>query len=165
MEILYIVDENDNVKGQAPKDIIYKEKYTHRIVHILVFNKKGQMALQLRTKNCLFCPNCWSTSVGGHVKAGETYEEAALREYKEELGVVSNLSFFKKDFYVSEGAPNKFLVTFKAYSKGPFNLNAQAVDKIEFFSIKKISSMIRNGQKFHPELLFLLKKYFLKDKN
>jgi hypothetical protein len=29
-----------------------------------------------------------------------------------------------------------------------------------FFAIEKINEMVEKGEKFHPELLFLLRKYF-----
>lgn len=160
MEILDVVDKNDNVIGNAPKEEIYKKSLCHRIVHILIFNKKGDMALQLRSANVSFCPNHWSTSVGGHVQSGESNEAAALREYEEELGKKTKLEFFSKDFYVGPGSPEKFLITFKTEYDGPFNPDPNAVEKVEFFSMKEIKSMISSGEKMHPELLFLLEKYF-----
>jgi isopentenyldiphosphate isomerase len=160
IEFLDLVDEKDNVIGVASKEDIYNKKLRHRIVHVLIFNDKREMALQLRAKGLKFCAGCWSTSVGGHVQSGETYEEGALREYEEELGIKSDIEFFSKDSYSAEGTPDKFLATFKTKSNGPFNLETRAVERIEFFSIDEIKRMVDSGEKIHPELLFLLKKYF-----
>ena len=160
MEYLDVVDKKDKVIRKASKKEVYEKKLIHRIVHILIFDKKGRMALQLRSK-VFFCPYCWSTAVGGHVKSGESCEKAALREFKEELGVKRKLEFFSKDFYQAKDIPNKFLYTYKAVYEGPFKVNKKAVEKIEFFTMKEIAKMIKNKEKFHPELLFLLKKYFL----
>ena len=165
MEFLDIVDRNDNVIGKASRQDIYKKSLCHRIVHVLIFNGKYEMALQLRSAKVSFCPNHWSTAVGGHVQSGETYEKAALREYEEELGKKSELQFFSKDFYEVERSPGKFLVTFKTNVEGPFRSDLEFVEKVDFFSIDKIKEMVRNGEKFHPELLFLLKKYFFKNKD
>lgn len=132
MEYLDIVDENDKVLGKAPKDDIYNKKLVHRIVHILVFNDQGEMALQLRSKTVKFCPSHWVTSVGGHVQSGETYEEAALREYKEELCATSKIEFFSKDFYGDDGGLKKFLVTFKTINNGPFDVEKRAVKSLFF---------------------------------
>ncbi len=161
MEILDIVDINDNVIGTATRDEVYQKLLGHRIVHVLIFNSKNEMALQLRSRNVSFCPNHWSTAVGGHVQSGENYEEAALREYEEELGTTSALQFLNKDLYQIENRPNKFLTTFKTIYNGPFKKDEEAVEKIDYFSLEKIREMIRDGEKFHPELLFILQKHFV----
>jgi isopentenyldiphosphate isomerase len=161
MEILDIVDLEDKVIGKASRDDIYKNLHTHRIVHVLLFDKKGRMALQLRSKKVSFCPNHWSTAVGGHVQTGETYETAAMREFEEELGTKTKIEFLFRDFFINpNNQSKKFLETFKAIYEGPFNPNLDDIEKVQFFSIKEIQEMINKGEKFHPELLFLLKKNY-----
>jgi isopentenyldiphosphate isomerase len=161
MEVLDVVNDKDEVIGEASIKDIYEKKLFHRIVHILIFNKKGEMALQLRSKYKSFCPGYWSTSVGGHVQKGETPEQGALRELREELGVNNKIEFAFKDLYEGDkNVPKKFLITFKTTHNGPFKINPEEVEKIEFFSMEKIRKMIKQGEKIHPELLFLLKKHF-----
>lgn len=160
MEFLDIVNKKDEAIGIASKEDIYKKSLCHRIMHVLIFNNKGKMALQLRSDRVSFCPNHWSTTVGGHVQTKESYEDAALREYQEELGTTGKIEKFSKDYYEAEGTPNKFLVTFKSIFNGPFHPDKTVVKEVDFFTIDKIKSMVNNGEKFHPELLFLLKKYF-----
>lgn len=162
MEFLDIVNENDEVIGQASYQEIYDKLHSHRIVHILIFNNDGKMALQLRSKNKSFCPGHWSTSVGGHVQAGESYEQAALREMKEEIGVEATFDFLAKDLYIDAARNNfqKFLSTFKTIYEGPLDINPGEVERVEFFSLKEIQEMIDCGEKFNPELLFLLKRHF-----
>lgn len=161
MEMLDIVDINDNIVGTASKEDVYKKSLCHRIAHVLIFNDGGKMALQLRSSNVSFCPKHWSTAVGGHVQAGETYEQGAMREYAEELGVNSRLEYVGKDLYKAPNCPAKFIVIFKTKFNGPFQPDAEAVDRVDFFSPDETSRMISNKEKFHPELLFILKKYFL----
>lgn len=159
-ELLDIVDLSDRVIGKAERKEIYQKSLCHRIVHVLIFNDEGKMALQLRSDKVSFCPGHWSTTVGGHVRSGETYEEGARREYEEELGLISgNLEFLGKDFYDISDL-NKFLTTFKTTFSGPFKPDAEAVERVDFFTLDEIRDMIKKGDKFHPELLFLLKKYF-----
>ncbi|MFT4303643.1 MAG: NUDIX hydrolase [Candidatus Woesearchaeota archaeon] len=160
IEYLDFVDDTDNVVGRASKNEVYEKKLRHRICHVLILNNKGDMALQLRSSTVNFCPNHWSTAVGGHVQSGETYEQGAIREYQEELGTTSNLKLIGIDSYSNDGTPDKFLATFKTIYEGPFQYEEGKVTKVEYFSIDEIKSMIKNGEKFHPELLFILKKYY-----
>ena len=159
MEYHDFVDEDDVVIGSALHDDVYTKALPHRIVHVLLFNDKGEMALQLRSKNESFCPLHWSTAVGGHVQAGESYEEAARREYQEELGLVSDL-VFQDIFLYTDARMKKFLGVFRSVYSGPFQVNPEEVEKVEYFNLDAIKNMIKNEEKFHPELLFLLKKLF-----
>lgn len=159
MEYLDIIDDEDNVVGQASRDDIYSKRLKHRIVHVLIFNSKGEMGLQMRAARKDWCPLHWSTSVGGHVQAGENYMMAALREFKEELGENRKLVFHSFDWYEAEGL-KKVLVAFTCVHEGPFNFNQVDTEKFEYFSLDQIKEMIKKGEKFHPELLFILERHF-----
>lgn len=163
MEFLDVVNEKDEVIGRASYQAVYQKLLTHRIVHILIFNDQGKMALQLRSKDKSFCSLHWSTSVGGHVHSGETYQEAALRECEEELGREVKIKLAYKDLYVDEKYETglkKILVTFKSVDNGPFKINPREVKRIKFLTLEEIQKMVSRGEKFHPELLFLLRKHF-----
>ncbi len=160
MGLIDVVNENDEIVRQASKDEIYEKKLLHRIVHVFIFNEKGEMALQLQSKYKKFCPQHWVTAAAGHVKAGESEEEAAVRELEEETGIKTNIDFLYKDFFDVSSNFRKILITFKSGFNGPFKINPMEVEKIEFFTIDKIKEMIKSGEKFHPEFLFLLKKHF-----
>lgn len=162
MEILDIINENDEIIGQAPQKEVYDKMHLHRIVHVLIFNVSGQMALQKRSQLKLYCPLHWSTTVGGHVQSGEDYQKAALREMVEETGLELPVEFLAKDVYEDPERPGlrKFLGIFKALYNGDFSLDSEEVEDFGFFSLEDIQEMIARGEKFHPELLFLLKKYY-----
>lgn len=142
MEFLNVVNENDEV---------------------FVFNEKGEMALQKRSRHVPFCPLHRCTAAAGHVRSGETYEQAAIRETEEELGFSPVVRFLNKDFYVRDAESfkgvRKILASFAA-SNGTFKIDEKAVEKVDFFSLDKIQKMIDRGEKFHPELLFLLRKHY-----
>lgn len=160
MEYLDVVDDDDRVIGRASEKDIYEKRLMHRIVHIFIFNGKGELALQFRSRHKPFCPHHWSTSVGGRVQSGEDYEAAAMREYEEELGRKGELRFAFKDLYAAPDGLRKFLVTFTTVFDGPFRINPDEVERVEFFSLRKIQEMVKHGEKFHPELLFLLEKHY-----
>lgn len=160
MEYLDVVDDADNVVGKTSYPDMYEKLLQHRIAHVMIFNSKGEMALQLRSKTKSYAPEHWSTAVGGHVQAGETYEEAAMREMKEEIGIELDLKFLAKDIFIKPNGHRKNLMTFTAIFDGSFIVNPDEVERMEYFPLEMIQDMIDIGAKFHPELLFLLKKYY-----
>ncbi|MFE9403110.1 NUDIX hydrolase [Streptomyces sp. NPDC006530] len=86
-EILDIVDENDTVIGRARRAEAYARHLRHRCVFILVRDAAGRIFVHRRTPDKLVFPSLYDMFVGGVVGAGESYDDAALREAEEELGV------------------------------------------------------------------------------
>ncbi|MFB7208669.1 NUDIX hydrolase [Streptomyces sp. NPDC056255] len=86
-EILDIVDENDVVVGQAPRGEATARGLRHRCAFIEVRDAQGRLFVHRRTPGKLVFPSRYDMFVGGVVGAGESYDEAALREAEEELGV------------------------------------------------------------------------------
>ena len=87
-EIFDVVNERDEVQGQATRKEVHENKLLHRAVHILVFSKKTHdCLLQKRSAYKDKHPGVWDSSAAGHLDAGESYEQAAVRELKEELGI------------------------------------------------------------------------------
>ncbi|MFJ9059308.1 NUDIX hydrolase [Streptomyces sp. NPDC102409] len=86
-EILDIVDENDEVVGQAPRGEATARGLRHRCVFIEARDPEGRLFVHRRTATKLVFPSHHDMFVGGVVGAGESYDEAALREAEEELGV------------------------------------------------------------------------------
>ncbi|MCM2390315.1 NUDIX hydrolase [Streptomyces albipurpureus] len=86
-EVLDVVDEQDLVIGQARRDEVYARGLRHRCVFILATDAQGRIFVHRRTATKLVFPSLYDMFVGGVVGAGESYDEAALREAGEELGV------------------------------------------------------------------------------
>ncbi|KOU57893.1 NUDIX hydrolase [Streptomyces sp. MMG1533] len=86
-EILDIVDENDKVIGQSPRGETYAKGLRHRCVFIQARDAEGRIFVHRRTPTKLVFPSLYDMFVGGVVGAGESYDDAALREAEEELGV------------------------------------------------------------------------------
>ena len=71
-EMLPIVDEQGNIVGAATRGECHDgSKKLHPVVHLHVFNSKGELYLQKRPEWKDIQPGKWDTSVGGHVDLGE----------------------------------------------------------------------------------------------
>ncbi|MBU3863307.1 NUDIX domain-containing protein [Streptomyces sp. 4503] len=86
-ELLDIVDERDRVMGQARRGDAMAHRLRHRCVFILARDAQDRVFVHRRTAEKLVFPSLYDMFVGGVVGAGEGYDEAALREAEEELGV------------------------------------------------------------------------------
>ena len=84
-----VVDEHDQVTGQATRQEVHRRGWLHRSVHGFVFNRQGELFLQKRSRLKDNYPGAWDSSAAGHLDAGEDYAPAMLRELDEELGIVA----------------------------------------------------------------------------
>lgn len=62
------------------------------VVHVAIFNSRGEMLIQQRQKDKKLWGNLWDVTVGGSVIAGETSVQAAQRETLEEIGYSLDLN-------------------------------------------------------------------------
>ena len=73
------------------RNVAHREGKCHGTAHIWIAreNKKSgcEVLLQKRSAHKDSNPGCYDISSAGHLQAGDTYREAALRELEEELGI------------------------------------------------------------------------------
>jgi len=86
-EILDIIDEDDHVIGQAPRRRFHDEGLLHREIHVWLYTPNGEIVLQRRARTKRRHPGLLDASVGGHVKSGRGFLDAAVREMEEETGI------------------------------------------------------------------------------
>ena len=98
-EYLDIVDENDNIIGQETRKKIHQDGLLHREIHVYFITPNKEIVFQRRAKDKDTYPNLLDATVGGHVDLGDNYQDAAIREIKEETGLkvkINSLIFLNK---------------------------------------------------------------------
>src|SRR5260370_42126101 len=63
---------------------------------IFLARSDGKILLQRRSPNNKIFPNCWDSSSSFHVTFGESYEQAARRELREETAVSALFEYLGK---------------------------------------------------------------------
>lgn len=87
-ELFPVVDLSGKVVGQATRGECHGgSMLLHPVVHLHLFNSRGELYLQRRPLWKDIQPGRWDTAVGGHVAFGESIGEALRRETREELGI------------------------------------------------------------------------------
>jgi isopentenyl-diphosphate Delta-isomerase len=96
VELLYQVDEKDQVIGSVERDRAHAEGILHRSGMVFLWRSDGKVLLQHRSPKKKTFPGCYDASCTFHVTFGESYEEAAGRELAEETGIAAALTYVGK---------------------------------------------------------------------
>nr|WP_221898762.1 NUDIX domain-containing protein [Robiginitalea sp. SC105] len=69
------------------KSEAHRQGLWHPTAHVWFYTDRGEILLQRRSETKATDPGLWDVSVAGHIDAGETIREGALREIREEIGL------------------------------------------------------------------------------
>lgn len=126
-----IVNERDEIVGQATKDEIAAQRLICRVAMVMLVNGNGELLLQQRAVTKKTYPLYWSSAAVGHVESGETYEEAAKRELMEEIGVDTPLEFVEK-FY--SDVERTMVGVFMGFYDGLVRIDPHEVARVALFT-------------------------------
>lgn len=88
MEMIDILDEYGNAIGEVQdRNIVHQIGLWHKVVYIWIINSRDELLIQKRSPNKDKDPNLWTISAYGHLSAGDSSKDGALRELYEELGI------------------------------------------------------------------------------
>jgi len=161
-EILEIVDSNDKVIGTATRAEIHRRGLMHRAVHIFVFNSTGDIYVQRRSASKDRHPLKLDSSAAGHVDPGETYEQTAVRELQEELGITAEI---KQVLWVAacEQTDNEHVMLFKVETDVEPTPNPEEVQWGGYMSPEKLSVLMKeNPDDFVPAFILLWNEFLRK---
>lgn len=108
MEKIDVLDENGNQTGEVmTREEVHRLGLWHKCVHIWIINGKGEVLLQKRSAQKIMSPNKWTTATSGHLSAGDSNVQGAIRELSEEIGLQVNENELKYLFSVKESTINE----------------------------------------------------------
>lgn len=142
-ELLDIVTEQDIVTGQEMRSTVHQMGYWHRGVHVFLFTQDGKMLVQKRSADRTSAPSLLDCSVSEHIKAGESYLEAAMRGMKEEMGVegieIEPLVKFRMNYGIND---NEISMVYKgAITPEQVKFDPVEIESIQYLSIEQLREL------------------------
>ena len=141
-EQFIVVDEKDTLIGYKTRYQCHHDKsLIHRAVDVILFNKEGKIAMQKRSSQKDLYPGYYCVTASGHVSKGESCEETAHRELKEEMGV-EGISLKRKDTFIARAEKEtEMIAVFMGIYDGAFTFPSDEVESVHFFSNKEIKKL------------------------
>ena len=155
-EILYHVNEDDEILGKISRTDAHSKQILHRSGIVFLMNSEGKIFINKRSSAHETFPFCYDSSVSFHVKYGETYEDSAKRETEEEIKIKAPLKFIGK--FIHRDPPeyqivpvflcitdDKPVIDTREFTEGNFYF-INEVEKI--IQDEKVTPWLREGWKF-----------------
>ena len=161
-EIFDVVNARDEVTGRAPRREVHARGLLHRAVHVLVFNARGEVFLQKRSLKKDRQPGVWDSSASGHVDSGETYDQTAVRELREEIGLHAApplQRLVKIDACAETDA--EFVWIYRCAAEGPFTLHPDEIETGGWFAPEFVTRWINEKPHEFASAFVLLWSQFL----
>jgi len=162
-EIIQIVDADNNEIGSVPRHEMRARGLSHRASYILVFNSKGELFVQKRTMTKDIYPGYYDIAAGGVVLAGESYDQSAVRELAEELGINDIPLNSHFTFHHEDGSNLVWGRVYSCVFDGEITLQEEEIESGFFMTPEKVLAFSKK-ESFTPDGLYVLKRY-LKLKN
>jgi isopentenyldiphosphate isomerase len=134
------VAKDDSVLGSIERSKAHLEQTLHRSGMIFLVRHDGKILLQRRSPSSTF-PGCWDSSSSFHVTFGETYEQAARRELKEETGVSATLTYLGK-FTYHVPPENEIVAVFSCKSDDPIRIDKAESSEVSFHARDEVNVIV-----------------------
>jgi ADP-ribose pyrophosphatase YjhB (NUDIX family) len=163
-ELLDLVNEKDEVIGKDWKSKMYQNGALHRTVIAEIIGK-GRIWTLVEQSSIKQDTGQYVSAVGGHVKSGESIEDALKRKAKEEFGLLGKFEFkfIGKSIFNREIKGNKenhLFILYEIYTDMEPKLDSESVG-YKKFTEKELSEKLKSEpEKFGPPFHFLVKEFY-----
>jgi isopentenyldiphosphate isomerase len=157
-EVVIIVDEENNEVGAVPRREMRAGRLPHRATYILVFNSGGELYVQKRTQTKDVFPGYYDVAAGGVVLAGESYEEGAVRELAEELGIRDMPLVPLFDFFYENEHIRLWGRAFSCVYDGNLVLQEEEIESGTFMKVDEVLRLAET-EPFTPDCLHVLQRH------
>jgi isopentenyldiphosphate isomerase len=142
-EIFPIVNEQGETIGSATRKECHSGSFLlHQVVHLHVFNEKGELYLQKRNETKDIQPGKWDTAVGGHVNLNEKVEDALYRETDEELHISGFVPVFAFRYVFRSEVEQELVNSYYTRYSGEINPDKSEISEGRYWKPEEIKSAI-----------------------
>lgn len=144
-EIFDIYTREGEYLGTKPKSFCHSENpgVYHKPVWIWIINDNKEVLVQKRAACKKKNPNKWDMPSAGHVVAGETIIEGAIRETYEELGVKTTASDYKFMFeYIKDSSFELAQVYLMKKNIEEFKLQETEVAEVKWLDYEEFKKLL-----------------------
>jgi isopentenyl-diphosphate delta-isomerase len=143
MELLYYVNENDEVLNSISRDLAHSQQLLHRTGMVFLVTTENKVLITTRNPERPTYPSTYDASVSFHVTYGETYEAAAKREIFEEIGIQAPITFLGK-FQHQDPPEHQIVAVFLSVSDDTPVIDPSEFSDYCFRSVSEVEDLIRN---------------------
>ncbi len=149
-DLLPVVDENDEQIDVLPRREVHLRGLRHRAVHVILFDGRGRLWLQRRALSKDTWPGAWDLAATGHVDVGESYDDAAARELREELNIEGRPQFVAK-IPASERTGWEFHALYAMrWDERIREFNKREITQVKLFTVDAVELLLDGGDPRMP---------------
>ena len=154
-EYIDVLDENGTKTNKIKeRKSVHKDGDWHKVIQIFIING-NKILLQQRALTKKSEPGKWCASASGHISAGETSKDAAIKEFSEELGISvekdkmllvdtfkSPSVTFNKDEKIYNNHFVDLYISTQTIDLDKIRLQENEVQQVMFYSINEFEKMV-----------------------
>jgi 8-oxo-dGTP pyrophosphatase MutT (NUDIX family) len=158
-ELVDVIDAAGNTIAVVTRREMRAKRLPHRCTYVLVFNSRGELFIHLRTATKDVYPSHWDVCIGGVLAAGESFEQGARREIKEELGIDVGADVEPLfPVHYADDATFAHGMAYRLLHEGPFQLQAEEIVRGEFLPVAEVRERI-GREPFCPDGVMVLERF------